>query len=60
MMAAGERFTLELELSSAAIQTFEDVALILHEVADAVGAGRERAEIHDARGNLVGRWGFTT
>lgn len=50
-------FTLEIQLGNAAMQTPEDVALALRELAERLeGSGPTEGMVRDENGNTVGRW----
>ena len=49
-------FTLTIQMGNAAMQTGEDVADVLHNVASDLLTGRTSGTIMDANGNTVGSW----
>ena len=55
-------FTLRIELGNEAMQTPEDVAASLREIANRLDWGmyRRSGEILDMNGNTVGEWRFTS
>ena len=54
-------FTLRIEMGNEAMQTPEDVAESLRDVANRLnyGADSRSGKIRDYNGNVVGEWGFT-
>lgn len=57
MHADAGMFSLVIALG-ASLQTYEDVAVALEDVARQVGQGSDRGSISDARGDTVGHWRF--
>jgi hypothetical protein len=53
---APEKFTLSIELGNEAMQTGEDVARALREVAKKLDGGDDSGRIRDENGNTVGEW----
>jgi hypothetical protein len=63
-----DKFTVEIELGNAAMQTYSDVASALQEVATKLAVGfahggdrslpssGAEGKIYDANGNVVGKW----
>jgi hypothetical protein len=51
-----ENFTLNIELGNDAMQTAEDVADVLHNVATDLLAGRTDGRVSDGNGTMVGSW----
>lgn len=49
-------FRLTIKLGNAEMQTPEDIAGALRDVADAVEQGRADGFVHDTNGNRVGSW----
>ena len=54
-------FTLRIEMGNEAMQTSEDVAGVLRDVANRLDycMDRQSGKILDYNGNTVGEWGFT-
>jgi hypothetical protein len=57
--AALESFELEIELGNESMQTAEDVALALRNVAYGLEAGKTEGRVTDINGNTVGAWNIS-